>query len=100
MPSNSQSSSLVPLFLFLGALLFAALTWCMVSSCLGKPIFAAFSELWNTLVMSARWNAEVELYESWFDGPRPSAQPLSPTSFLIDWTLCFVLLRWDSRHIP
>lgn len=45
---------LVPVFLFLAVLLFFALLWCMISSCMGTPIRRAFSNLWEYVLLSSR----------------------------------------------
>lgn len=47
---SDQSSGLAPLFVFLAVLLFAALGWCMLSSCLGQSL----GDLWNAYVTGAR----------------------------------------------
>ncbi|KIP11660.1 hypothetical protein PHLGIDRAFT_21417 [Phlebiopsis gigantea 11061_1 CR5-6] len=53
---SEQSSGLAPLFAFLAILLFAALAWCMISSCLGQSL----AEFWNGLVLSARASRQSE----------------------------------------
>ncbi|RDX42969.1 hypothetical protein OH76DRAFT_1488254 [Lentinus brumalis] len=56
----SQESSLFPLAVFLAVLLFALLAWCILSSCMGRSILSAMSELWEMLVLSARSSGGAE----------------------------------------
>ncbi|RPD64684.1 hypothetical protein L227DRAFT_571143 [Lentinus tigrinus ALCF2SS1-6] len=56
----SQESSLLPLAVFLAILLLALLAWCILSSCMGRPILASMSDLWEMLVLSARSSGGAE----------------------------------------
>ncbi|KAI0323036.1 hypothetical protein OF83DRAFT_7310 [Amylostereum chailletii] len=52
---ESQSiDSLYYLFVFIVVLIFASLAWCILSSCIGKPLMQGLSGLWNAAVESAR----------------------------------------------
>ncbi|KZP28901.1 hypothetical protein FIBSPDRAFT_852152 [Athelia psychrophila] len=44
----------MPLIFIVSILLFAAIGWCMLSSCMGRPIMAFFSDAWELSVSSAR----------------------------------------------
>ncbi|RDB29617.1 hypothetical protein Hypma_016068 [Hypsizygus marmoreus] len=51
---NSPLVALAPVFLVFAALLFAAILWCMLSSCIGAPILRSISNLWEYAVLSSR----------------------------------------------
>ncbi|THV06462.1 hypothetical protein K435DRAFT_960443 [Dendrothele bispora CBS 962.96] len=62
--------ALMPLFLVLFCLCFAALLWCLLSSCVGRPILRSLSSLWEYIILSARTGgprrggyAEEEIWE-------------------------------------
>ncbi|KAF9819234.1 hypothetical protein IEO21_02273 [Rhodonia placenta] len=50
----TDNSGALLVLLLLGLILFAALAWCMVSSCLGRSFAEALRELWDTLILSAQ----------------------------------------------
>ncbi|KAH9948223.1 hypothetical protein B0H21DRAFT_258365 [Amylocystis lapponica] len=52
--SDDSATGLMPLFILLAVLIVAMIGWCFLSSCLGQPLRAAVSEMWETTVMSAR----------------------------------------------
>lgn len=52
--SREDLTALVPVFLILAVLVFGALLWCMLSSCLGTPIRHALSNLWEYAVLSSQ----------------------------------------------
>ncbi|KAH8094714.1 hypothetical protein BXZ70DRAFT_1034147 [Cristinia sonorae] len=56
MTSDSSLGALAPLLIFFAILIFAALGWCMISSCLGKSLREAASDLWEALILSAQSN--------------------------------------------
>ncbi|GJE89499.1 hypothetical protein PsYK624_056000 [Phanerochaete sordida] len=63
---NDAASALAPLLVFLAILLFAALAWCMISSCLGQSL----GEFWNALVLSAQASRHSQPWRSrrdWID---------------------------------
>ncbi|KZT27603.1 hypothetical protein NEOLEDRAFT_1130613 [Neolentinus lepideus HHB14362 ss-1] len=47
MPDSSGVGSLLPLLFICSLLLFCAIGWCILSSCLGKPLLELFSEIWQ-----------------------------------------------------
>ncbi|KIM88800.1 hypothetical protein PILCRDRAFT_813780 [Piloderma croceum F 1598] len=53
MGPDDDLSSLLPIFLILAVVLFSALGWCMLSSCLGRPVMSFFNVLWESTVNSA-----------------------------------------------
>ncbi|KAK7695093.1 hypothetical protein QCA50_002283 [Cerrena zonata] len=52
--TSSPIGALFPLFVILSILLFAALGWCLLSSCMGRSLRDAISDLWETLLLSAQ----------------------------------------------
>ncbi|KAH9932068.1 uncharacterized protein BXZ73DRAFT_101444 [Epithele typhae] len=52
--ADSPASALLPLFALLAVLIFALLAWCLLSSCLGRPIVASLADLWDFILLSAR----------------------------------------------
>ncbi|KAI0715593.1 hypothetical protein C8Q72DRAFT_868451 [Fomitopsis betulina] len=54
--SSHDNNGLLPVLALLGIILFAALAWCMVSSCLGQSCLDALRDLWRLLVLSAQSN--------------------------------------------
>jgi len=53
-PSSHNNSGFLSVVALLGFILFAALAWCMVSSCLGRSCFDAVRELWRMMILSAQ----------------------------------------------
>ncbi|EPQ60165.1 hypothetical protein GLOTRDRAFT_112899 [Gloeophyllum trabeum ATCC 11539] len=51
--SSDTNSLLLVLFIF-SLLLFCAIGWCILSSCMGKPVLDFFSEVWRAAVSPAR----------------------------------------------
>ncbi|CAL1694619.1 unnamed protein product [Somion occarium] len=51
---NNAVRDLFPLFVILSLLLFAALGWCILSSCMGRSLREFLSDLWDSLVLSAQ----------------------------------------------
>ncbi|KII93307.1 hypothetical protein PLICRDRAFT_49365 [Plicaturopsis crispa FD-325 SS-3] len=52
--TSKDNASLMPVLLIFAFLIFASLGWCIVSSCMGRPILRFFSGMWDSAVRSAR----------------------------------------------
>ncbi|TFK56531.1 hypothetical protein OE88DRAFT_29243 [Heliocybe sulcata] len=47
MPSETDMTPLLPVLLIFSLLLFCAIGWCILSSCMGKPILDLLRESWS-----------------------------------------------------